>query len=522
MKLKRELFPGWLAVLILAALWRAVILASGAVSFHSDEAIVGLMARHINQGRPIPVFFYGQPYMGSLDPLLVSLAFRLLGESVLSIRLVQSALYLAVVATTMLLAHRLSGSRWIASAAGLLVALPPVVMTLYTTISLGGYGETLLIGNLLLLIGFDLSRDPGSRWRWLAAGGLFGLGWWTNSLIVAYMLPLAILLVPLWRHWPWPSVVGAALAFFVFSAPWWLYNLSNDWQSIRFLLSGFQSTATAPHIGLADKLFGLLLLGVPALIGARFSWTSTYWPGPLSVPLAILYAALLVTAIRFRRARFLLAMVAGFALVFVLSSFGVDATGRYLLPLVAPLAILIAVRIGDFRAAIQWVILAVLVGVNVLGTVIALRTVPPGLTPQFDPATDFTNDSDLAVIDFLKQHGAQYGYTTYWVAYRLAFLSGEMVILTPALPYKASLIYTPADRYPPYTAAVARAEHPVYLTANLPQLDRLIVQQFEAHGIAFQRQAVGPYTVFYDLSRPITPVELGVQSFYGASAQPAS
>jgi 4-amino-4-deoxy-L-arabinose transferase-like glycosyltransferase len=516
LKLKRELFPWWLAVLILAALWRAVILASGAVSFHADEAIVGLMARHINQGRPIPVFFYGQPYMGSLDPLLVSLAFRLVGESVLSIRLVQSALYLAVVATTMLLAYRISGSRRIASAAGLLIALPPVVMTLYTTISLGGYGETLLIGNLLLIVGFDLSHDPGSRWRWLAAGALFGLGWWTNSLIVAYALPVAVLLIPLCRRWTWLSMAGAALFFCVFSAPWWLYNLNNDWQSVRFLLSGFQSTATAPHIGLADKLFGLLLLGVPALIGARFSWTSAYWLGPLSVPLAILYAALLVTAIRIRsyQVRFLLAMVVGFALVFVLSNFGVDATGRYLLPLVAPLAILIAVRISHFRTAIRWAIVAVLVGVNVLGTVIALRTVPPGLTPQFDPATDFTNDFDQAVIDFLQQHGAQYGYTTYWAAYRLAFLSGETVILAPALPYKASLVYTPSDRYPPYTAAVTQAAHPVYLTANLPQLDRLIVQQFEAHGITFQRQAVGPYTVFYDLSRPITPVELGVQSIH--------
>jgi hypothetical protein len=34
--------------------------------FNSDEAIVGLMARHMLQGER-PLFFYGQAYLGSLD-----------------------------------------------------------------------------------------------------------------------------------------------------------------------------------------------------------------------------------------------------------------------------------------------------------------------------------------------------------------------------------------------------------------------------------------------------------------------
>src|SRR5437763_16908030 len=100
--------------MLIALLWHGIVLASGTVSFHSDEAVVGLMARHINQGKPIPTFFYGQNYMGSLDPLLVSVAFRLFGESVLSIRLVPFSLYLLFVVTTMLLALRLSGTRTVA------------------------------------------------------------------------------------------------------------------------------------------------------------------------------------------------------------------------------------------------------------------------------------------------------------------------------------------------------------------------------------------------------------------------
>ena len=46
--------------------------------FNADEAIVALMARHINQGN-IPIFFYGQSYMGSLDAILVAIGFRIFG-----------------------------------------------------------------------------------------------------------------------------------------------------------------------------------------------------------------------------------------------------------------------------------------------------------------------------------------------------------------------------------------------------------------------------------------------------------
>jgi 4-amino-4-deoxy-L-arabinose transferase-like glycosyltransferase len=507
-----------LAVLLLALILRAVVLTSGAVSFHSDEAIVGLMARHIVQGQPIPTFFYGQAYMGSLDPLLVSFAFRLVGESVLSIRLVQSALYLGIVATTMLLALRLTGSRWIAVMAGLLVAIPPVAMTLYTTISLGGYGETLLLGNLILLLGFDLSHCGTRRsWRrWLVLGALAGLGWWTNSLIVVYLLPVAIFLLKDLladrRLIPWSMLALAGAGFFVCSAPWWLYNASHDWESIRFLLGGFQSGT--PQVGIGDKLIGLALLGLPALIGLRFPWVVNVWMGILAVPVAFVYAVILAFAFRSGRVRLLWVMVAGFAVIFVLSSFGVDATGRYLLPLVAPLAIILAAQIEAFRRQRAWTLigLALLLGVNLLGTIVALRNIPPGLTPQFDPATDFPNDHDQAVIDFLAGHGGQYGYGTYWVSYRLAFLSGEKIILAPLLPYKASLIYTGPDRYPAYTAQVQAANRPVFVTANLPQLDQVIAQQLDSRRITYQQQSIGPYTIFYGLSQRVKPDELGLHS----------
>jgi len=506
------------------------VLASNSVSFHSDEAIVGLMARHINAGKPIPVFFYGQPYMGSLDPLLVSLAFRIFGESVLSIRLVQSALYLGIVGSGMMVAYRLTNDRRVAELTGILFAIPPVVMTLYTTISLGGYGEVLILGNLLLLAAYELTQDRAGWRSWLALGALAGLGWWTNNLIAVYVLPAALFWA--YRAYRNSSLLRAGLrwnplaviAFFIFSAPWWLYNLSHNWESIRFLTGGFQSNASAQPVGFMDKVGGFFLIGLPAAMGLRFPWQVLPWSGIITILTFILYGVMLLSTLLFSKALIvqgkrdavLLAwlMITCFAVIFSVSGFGVDSTGRYLLPILMPMFLLIALQIRSWEPKQRWVpaLLCMVMGVNLVGNVAAMRTVPPGLTPQFDPTTDFPNDSDQEVIRFLVEHGGTRGYATYWVSYRLAFLSGESVILTPMLPYKGTLIFTPVDRYPPYDALVESADRPVLVTGNLPQLDQIIEQRLGGASVTFREQKIGPYTVFYELSRLVTPAALGLQS----------
>ncbi|MCH8338083.1 MAG: hypothetical protein IH858_04430, partial [Chloroflexi bacterium] len=66
------------AILIFGLALKLMLLASDAFPFNSDEAVVGLMARHILDGA-WPAFFYGQAYMGSLDATLVAIGFALFG-----------------------------------------------------------------------------------------------------------------------------------------------------------------------------------------------------------------------------------------------------------------------------------------------------------------------------------------------------------------------------------------------------------------------------------------------------------
>ncbi len=525
-----------IGVLIIALVGRVLLLASGSVSFHSDEAVVGLMARHILQGER-PVFFYGQAYMGSLDAWLIAIGFKLLGASVLTIRMVESLMYLLIVATSFAVGWRVSGRAVVATIAGLVFALPTVLLALYSTATLGGYNETLLFGNLLLLIGWDVTHEQrGSLWRWALLGLCAGVGWWTNGLIIAYLLPVGVLgLVDLWRNararyvvhlrMTVIGIVVAALCFLIGSAPWWGFNLANDWAALRFYLpttapSQFAGT-DIPPLPTDQRLIGLFLLGLPAVIGLRFPWLPAYFLPALGMVVLAIYLAALIRLLRGQSVlkpggRLLIGgMIALFAALFVVSRFSIDPTGRYFLPLTLPLGIVLgglvaAVRIPVVRIAL----VAVVIGYNTVGVITAVTTMPPGMTTQFNLDTHIPNSDDAALITFLDDHGLVHGYTNYWVSFRLAFLSGDRLQYSAVIPYKPDLSYTPFDdRYKPYREATDAAPNDqiAYITANVGEVRARLEAIFAQQGVTYQYAQVGVYHVYYDFApeAPRPPLDFG-------------
>lgn len=507
---------------------------SGAVSFHADESVVALMARHINQGAR-PTFFYGQPYMGSLDAWLIAVGFRLLGESVLTVRLVQSALYLLVVASGFAVAWRLYEKRVVAIVAGLALAVPTVNGALYTTATLGGYNELLLLGNLVVLLGFDVTHEHGrSWWRWLLLGLCAGLGWWTHALIVIYALPVALLILQTLRArraLPLQYLALAAVSFIIGSAPWWVFDLTHNGAALSMFLTNRQSGEFEgigiPYVPPAERALGLLVIGLPTLIGMRFPWESSYFLAPVGVIVALIYGVAL-----FRLARghnplkpgaqlIVLGIPVLFIVVFIASTFGADPTGRYFLPLALPLGIALGALVDDvlnrtsararhaspLRRFAAFAIPMLVIGYHAAGQISAARSAT-GLTTQFDLISHIPNHHDAALIAFLDEHGLYHGYTNYWVAFRLAFLSGERMQFRAALPYKENLSYNAADeRYEPYVQATDAAERVAYITTKLPELDQGLQASFEQQGLTYQTERIGLFTIYYDFepSRPDFP-----------------
>lgn len=523
------------AVLVIALALKIALLAADVLPFNSDEAVVALMARHILQGER-PVFFYGQAYLGSLDAWLVAAAFAVLGESVTAIRVVQIILYLGTIITGWWLARLIYGTGWIANTAALLLAVPTVTVTLYTTVSIGGYGEILLIGNLLMLLALRLGGSDERWWHWASFGLLGGLGFWGFGLALVYFLPsLAYVVVRrvIARRLQ-PSSFFLLPSFALGAWPWISFTLNNGLASLTEL-GGSAIAGASPggfFVESGRHALNFAALGLTAIFGLRPSWSANLLALPLA-PVA-LTVQIGVVAYMIRRliadggwqtgsggrwsvvgGRLLLAAVClTLIAAFILTPFGADPSGRYFLPLAVPLALFTAEMLNRVRRDYRRLALAGALGLiafNSWGTLQSALAFPPGLTTQFDPVTQIDRRYDPALIRFLLDEGEMRGYSNYWVEFPIAFLSGERLLFSARLPYHEDFRYTPRDdRYGPYTRAVAESERAAYVTSKHPALNEKLRDRLKALGVEFGELEIGDYHVFYRLSRKVVPEELGL------------
>jgi 4-amino-4-deoxy-L-arabinose transferase-like glycosyltransferase len=521
--------------LLAAAGFKLALLSLNRVPFNADEAVVALMARHILQGEQ-PIFFYGQAYMGSLDAFLVAAGFRLFGEHVWVIRLVQALLYLGMLTTTAELGRRAFASRRVAALAVLLLAIPTVNVSLYTTASLGGYGEALLLGNLILLVALLVDRawQDNRLGRLLAAscfwGFLAGLGLWAFGLTLIYSLPAGIFL--LFRLVPSALrqratrrlgiLLGSLSAGLLVGASAWLaFAAQYGLDQLIFELTG-SAVASAEAGSFASRilshLVNLLLLGTSVIFGLRPPW-EVRWLGLPILPLALLFwlavcAWMVRKALRSHRAHgqlILLGVVLALLLGFLFTSFGVDPSGRYFIPLAVPLALFAAdwILVIAHRRRFWAFALVFLVVVYQLWGNIQAAASPTGLTTQFYAPSQIDHRYDAQLIQFLKSRDENTGYSNYWVSYPLAFLSEETLIFIPSLPYHTDLKYTTRDdRYPPYDRKVAQSNRAAYITTLNPALDDYLQKQFQSLQVSWKEQQIGDYHVYYNFSRVVRPDEI--------------
>ena len=76
-----------LGVLAALAIARGVIFMMPGVRFDADQAVVGLMAKHISEGRAFPVYFYGQSYLLAVEAYLAAPVMWLLGPTEVALKL---------------------------------------------------------------------------------------------------------------------------------------------------------------------------------------------------------------------------------------------------------------------------------------------------------------------------------------------------------------------------------------------------------------------------------------------------
>lgn len=509
----------------LGLLFKTALLGADLYPFNSDEAIVALMARHILGGE-WPVFFYGQAYMGSLDASLVALGFGLFGQHVWVVRLVQLILFTGLLLSSMHLAWRLSGSRLSSLVTGMLLAIPTVNLNLYSTVSLGGYGEALLIGNLLLILTVEIRERYNAGWQYLIWGLAAGIGFWAFGLTLIYSLPAFIYLLLTsseaqrgersgrWIAW---LLAGAMIGLTPI-----LYWISTH--GIAALVRELFGSAISGTSGgsywseVSQHVINLLLFGIPALFGFRAPWNVQIFLWPLAVISGLFWLAVLTNAWRVLRyqnirgdlGRLLFSASGLLLLGFILTPFGGDPSGRYFLPLTIVACILAGLLFNGDAEWIPrwsaWLLFACAFSYQFVSNMhVALRS-ESGFTTQFDPVARIDHGYDDALIQFLDDHDEHYGYTNYWVSYPLAFHSEEEIIFIPRLPYHQDLRYTPRDnRYEAYNPIVQRSSRVAYITTNNPGLDGFLRARFNQQNLLWSEAEIGDFRIFYELSEPLRP-----------------
>lgn len=447
--------PVWIAALCLGFLGPRIYLIAQSpnVLIDSDEAITGLMARHILQGH-LPIWLYGISYQGSLEAFTAAALFSVFGATPLMLKVEGTCWFAGFVWAHYLFALEVTDrttARW----STLAVAASPAFLAIWSVSVTGTYMSTLCLGTVALLLAAKALRLGLTAPRLAVLGAVMGLAWWTFPLAIIYIVPIGVLLAIRARK-AMVSRMTMSLAggFVLGSLPFWPYNLTHKLASLRVRSQIAHPTAT---VGMA--VTGLFGRAIPILLGARPAHgTSDFFPfaSGLSVVGATILAVLALH--RYLRdrpmgrwwgdGRELPFAVGGWALLlYVASGWGYNADEpRYLIPLYSVLyMVLLSALSGRLQAALA----AALIAVNVTGT----------MHPSVTLATPLNPEPNGELVAFLNARHVRTAYAPYWTAYRLAFESRETIIVSP-----------PANdlvRYPPYAEQVLADPARAYI-----QLDR--------------------------------------------------
>ena len=548
-------------ILALAAGLRLWLLARDVPTLNSDEATVGLMALHVLRGE-WTVFYWGQPYMGSLEAILAAPAIALFGPTSLGLHLAPLVLCLAFLVTIYLLGARLF-SRRTGLVSALLLAVGPPFFVVLSLRALGGYIETLLFGNVLLLLALHI---PRSRRAALSVAALFGLvaglALWTDLLVVPY---LAVCGALFWWRRSLGNRAGVALfaGLLVGASPLVIANILNGGATIATLLGltvlGAHGRGAA-SASLPGNLALELLVSFPILCGgfvggtqvtglslADFSALARAHPAAYAANLALALAGLgllVSTALPLLRGEWrllrepapsaqlehaspmtdgtqgtqtarqgtaaLLLLALCYAAAFALSKQqDVFTAPRYLFPLYSVTPLLVASATRALRRVSTATTVLRLPAPRALLPVAALLAVliwslagTATLTPRATAARDhgrWIAGRDDALLTLLRAHQVQTVISNdYWEGLRLTYASGEAIITVMVTP-EGHLGF---NRYQPYVARGLADPRPAYVELTGTPEAALDASRLHAGALpSYTSQRVGTFTVLLPAPR---------------------
>jgi hypothetical protein len=212
-------------------------------SSSSDHGVPCLMAKHIAEGKGFPVFYYGQPYMGSLEPALGALLTYVFGMNGFAVNLGTALFGIALLPIVYAWGRRAGGA--VAGLSALLFCvIGPFGFFQFQSWSYGGYAAIVFFCALLVFgAAWLVVRERDDRltvpWWYLGFGLTAGAAWWTAPHTLPAILTAAVLLLlgVRWKLMGWRALLGL-VGFITGSLPFWIWNARHEWATFAFLSPG--------------------------------------------------------------------------------------------------------------------------------------------------------------------------------------------------------------------------------------------------------------------------------------------
>jgi len=351
----------WLAgIICLTLIWRVVFLIWVQFDLDADEAVVGLMAKHISEGRVFPIWFYGQPYMGAVEAYLTAPLMWLFGPNGLAVKISAMLFALAYVFSGWILARRILGKGVSAVFTAIYLAAPPLLLTLWSVKLRGGFVSVLALGQLILWLAHVIATEGANMRRGFFMGLLCGLGIWINLLVLPFLLAAGLYLLSRRRLINNIAPMLLCLAgLLIGAAPFWIDNLYSSGATFARLLGGQQGS-------LLDHLANTFGRHLPILLGEFPPWQEANTSSWLGIGIRILFGLGLIVFLYWQRkslARFFcfskkptsgiemyVLTALGFLLAAAFTHFGGKPEPRYAIVLYSLLAPICGVCLGRLWA----------------------------------------------------------------------------------------------------------------------------------------------------------------------------
>ena len=194
--------PWLLLILLLAAIFRLCLFDSLPFGTWYDEAVAGIDARRILQDPSFRPAFWDSMNHPAHHLYLFALAMKMLGDSVLSMRLVSVLFGLGAVVSAYLFGNGLQGRRWALLLAFLVASMRWNVN--FSRIAMNGI-DVPFFAFLTLYFGLRAVRTRLYSWRAMAATGVtlgLGLCFYTGFRLFAFTFVLFGLGALWWACWP--------------------------------------------------------------------------------------------------------------------------------------------------------------------------------------------------------------------------------------------------------------------------------------------------------------------------------